>query len=220
MKTKLLFLLLLCTCFSMAQDRKNLQGRVMAGGAMVPSVFVINKNTGTEVSTNGQGLFTILARTGDMLVVYSNKTEVREFYISDETFKTMPYVVEVIAKAYDVQEVVVTDTVAIIQPVSRVAAYTPAERRVNAGAKVRPYTLDHMGGGVGIPLDAVANIFSGKKKRLKEALITEQKEKAMQTVTDAYPEEDMVTLLNIPQDEVAAFLFYVMDNNDMMLAIK
>ncbi len=51
------------------------------GDARVPGVFVINKNSGQEVKTDGQGNFSIPARNGDRLVVHSAFTEDREFLL-------------------------------------------------------------------------------------------------------------------------------------------
>jgi len=89
-------LLLLFYGQAFCQERRALPGRViLADNTAVPNVFVINKATRTETKTDVAGSFSIPARAGDRLAVYSADTEVREFAISDASFAKVPYVLSV-----------------------------------------------------------------------------------------------------------------------------
>jgi hypothetical protein len=220
MKTKLLLLLFLCSFAGMAQQRKSLKGRVTVAEASLSGAFVINKATGQEVTTDAQGLFSLPARKGDKIVVYSTKIETREFFITDDAFKNMPYAMAVTAKAFDLDEVVVTDTVSIVQPVSgRAAAYSPGERRANIGAETKLHTLDHLGGGVAVPLDAVFN-GSEKRKQLRRELKTEQLQKNIDGISAIYSNDQITSYLGIPEAQIDAFLYYAAEDVVISNALK
>ena len=112
MLNKLLYIFAVIFSLSaVCQDRQNIQGHVTAGNTAVAGVFVINKATGIEIKTDNDGNFNIPARAGDYLVVYSSSIEVREFYISDASFKEQPYSMEVKPSAYELNEVVITENI-------------------------------------------------------------------------------------------------------------
>jgi hypothetical protein len=220
MKTKLTFIIAFVTMCTMAQERKTLSGTVTVGEARVPGVFVINKNTGDEAKTNSQGHFSILAKSGDKLAVNSPMTQDREFYVSEDTFKKQPYVLAVEASATQLEEVTINDSIKIIQPVKSAAAYTPAERRVNTGAKITTHTMgDYAGGGVAISTDAVLN--SGEKRRaLRRELQTEQRQEVIESISYNFSNEFIKTTLGIPAEKVEAFLFYAAEDEALQKAIK
>lgn len=210
MKTKLLLLIALFTLSLSAQDRKTLQGVVVIGDARVPGVFIINKSAGTEAKTDARGNFTIQAKNGDRLTVYSAFTEDRDFYISQDAFKQVPYMLAVEAKTTQLETVIVNDTLSIIQPVIGTKEYTVAERRVNAGGAVKVRTMEDQGGGVAIPLDAVLN--GGKAKTLKRELATEQLEKVVARIRALYTNEEIVQTLHIPAGKEDAFVYFAAED--------
>ena len=223
MKTKLLLLFCLITLQLTAQERKTLQGRVTASDNPLSGVYVTNKYTGAEVTTDAKGNFSIPARKGDRLVVHSRKTEQKEFYIDDAAFKNMPYTLAVVVPAVEIEEVVVTDTVKINDPtIDSKAAYTPAERRANMGAKVKPRAMDttwQSGGGIAVPLDAVWN-GGEKRKLLRRELQTEQLQKNITGISAIYSNEQITNELGIPADMVPAFLYYAAEDEGVATALK
>ncbi|KOS06549.1 hypothetical protein AM493_11265 [Flavobacterium akiainvivens] len=202
-----------------AQQRKPLTGIVTVGEARVPGVFIINKKTGDEAKTDSKGSFTIMARDGDLLAVNSPITQDREFYINEDSFKKMPYVLGVEAKATELEEVIINDTVKIIQPVKSNAVYTQGERRVNTGAKVQAHTMDYAGGGIGIGTDALLN--GGEKRRaLRRELKTEQLNKNIETINFAYSNESITATWGIPAEKVNAFIYYAAEDDTLEKALK
>lgn len=222
MKTKLLIIFTLFTLCLSAQDRKPLRGIVTLNDARVPGVFIINRNTGAEVKSDARGTFSIPARNGDKLVVHSSFTEDREFYISDESFKKMPYILAVESKATEIEEVVVDDSLKVVQPVSRVAAYTPAERRVNAGAATKVHNMPvtrEGGGGVNVPLDATLN-GADKRRALRRELNTEQLQKNINSINSIYSNDRITEALGIPAEKVEAFLYYAAEDPGLGKTLK
>ncbi|RYD86390.1 MAG: hypothetical protein EOP54_30440, partial [Sphingobacteriales bacterium] len=170
---RLLYLLLLATLPLAAQGRKALMGRVMWGNDAVANVYVINKKTGTETKTDAKGNFTLDAKAGDVLTVYSNKTEVRDFKINDFAFKDNPYVLSVKVIAYELDEVVINEQTVTSESLGLVPKnqkrYTPAERRLKTASEFKPSFMVGYMPGIVIPTDAIINAISGRTKMLKKA---------------------------------------------------
>jgi hypothetical protein len=221
MKTKIVILLAFFALHMAAQDRKALTGIVTAGDARVPGVFVINRTAGTETRADARGNFTIQAKNGDRITVHSVFTEDRDFYISTDSFKKMPYVLAVETKATELEEVIVNDTLSIIQPVIGTKEYTAAERRVNAGGTTGVRYMEvtrETGGGVAIPLDAV---FNGKKaKGLKRELDTERLEKITERIKAIYTKDEMTEVLGIPAEKTDAFTYYAAEDAVLVKAFS
>jgi len=199
---KLLYLLLLFALPVLSQDRQALQGKVMADDATLAGVFVINKQTGTEVKTDAQGLFTIAAKAGDKLVVYSDKVNVREFLLGQVSFASAPYVLAVEMRSFDIEEVVVNKQAITSEGLGLVPVgqkrLTVAERRLAAADSG--------------PVDILINWLTGRKKMLERELVTERKEMAMDNLNGILNEDELAAEYHIPAEQIPAFLFYVIDD--------
>ncbi|MES2484892.1 MAG: hypothetical protein V4581_02945 [Bacteroidota bacterium] len=216
MKTKLIAILLVFCLHAAAQQHDTLQGHIVVAGAGAPGVFVINKNTGTEVKTNNKGLFKITAKNGDRLTVYSNKTVVREFYIDANAFKNPPYAMEVEPQGYEVEEVFVDHTITAqslgIVPKGQ-KQNTVARRRLYTAAGNRPlwvYALGLLAGSM--PLDPFINAITGRTKMLKKELATEQREVVFQKIEGVYTHDELTTRLGIPADKADGFLYFAAED--------
>ncbi|TRW22041.1 hypothetical protein FMM05_18995 [Flavobacterium zepuense] len=208
--SKLLHILLLLVSLpAISQERKALQGRVVSGDMAVPDVFVINKATAAETKTDALGNFNIQAKAGDVIVVYSAKTEVRQFAISDASFKEVPYVVSINLNAYELEEVVVEGST--INSVS--LGIVPKDQKQYTPAEKKLFTAED-------GTDALFNAISGRTKMLKKAAETEKKVSLIEYLNGMYTEEEVTTEFGIPADKVKAFMFYAADNKDLAETVK
>jgi hypothetical protein len=207
---KLLYLLLCITLPALCQERQTLQGKVMVDDAPLSGGFVINKQSGTEVTTDGKGFFSIDAKAGDRLVVYSNKTNVREFLLGQASFVNMPYVLSVEARSEQIEEVVINTPAVTSESLGLVPEgqkqLTVAERRLAAASSG--------------PVDILLNLLSGRKKMLERELATEKKEMAMESLNGLINEDEIAAEYGIPADKVQGFLFYVIETPEMADALK
>ncbi|AWH84891.1 hypothetical protein HYN59_07030 [Flavobacterium album] len=224
MANRLLYLFFLFTAIAFAQDRQLLKGKVTIGDAVVSGIFVINNKTGEETKTDSQGSFSIMAKTGDALAVYSDKTEIREFAVNANTFKESPYIVSVNYKAYELKEVEIdkykninSEKLGIVPKGQK--QYTVAERRLKTAGEFRPIMLLGIIAG-GMPIDPIINAISGRTKMLKGALATERKEMLMEKINNIYDEQAIRNELHIPQEYVDGFVFYAVEDKDFAAAIK
>ena len=219
---KWLYITLLIGTVAFSQERKALPGRVVTGNQGVANVFVINKATGVEVKTNSTGNFSISAKAGDVIVVYSDKTDVRDFLISEASFKDNPYVLAVTYRPYELDEVVVSASAITSESLNIVPKnqkqYTPAERKLYTAGDFKWIDLLQILGG-SMPFDPVLNAINGRTKRMKEGVDIEKKEKAVTYVNGLYTEDEIVNGLKVPQGHVKGFVFYAMENTDVTSAI-
>jgi hypothetical protein len=205
-------------------QRDTVQGTVKAAGAAVPGVFIINKNTGTEVKTGAGGQFSIMARNGDRLVAYSGHTEVREFTVGKEWFAAMPFALEVQPKGYELETVVITDETRSAEALGIVPKgqkhNTVAQRRLYTATGDRPlwqYPLGLLAGSM--PLDPFINAITGKTRKMEQELATEVQLANVARLSSIYTTAQLTDYLAIPQEQTEAFLYYAATNPNVLEAL-
>ncbi|MFP9099448.1 hypothetical protein ACLI09_10365 [Flavobacterium sp. RHBU_24] len=207
-KKWLAILLLLLTASGYSQGRTDFHGVVNTSGAVAAGVFIINKTTGAEVKSDAKGAFTIPAKAGDQIVVYSTYTEVREFAVTAAALAANPYEMEVIPKATELKEVVITDmnpeNMGLVPKGQK--QYTVAERRL--------YTAKS-----GMGLDQLINVLSGRMRMLKQAVATEKKQALMDSLDSLFTDEELAGF-GLPRETARGFLYYAVEDPRVADAIK
>lgn len=106
MKVKLLlFLLLSISQYSLSQTIK---GKVIFNNYVVPNVEVINADSKTLTVTNSDGNFSIAVKANDTLVFVSKEHQLKKISITPKTINTKELIIELILKAEELNEVVIT----------------------------------------------------------------------------------------------------------------
>jgi len=194
-----------------------LKGKVVSGGALVTNVFIINKVTGTETKSDGNGLFAITAKIGDRLVVYNDRIEVREFAVNKVTINEVPFVIEVKPKSYELDEVVIThgitsESLGIVSKNQK--KYTPAERRLReAGGSIENF-------GFTLTLNGIINAITGRLAMLQKAYETEKKEASKSYFDGLFTDTELRDDLKIPEEYLRGFAFYVAEDEACAKAMK
>jgi hypothetical protein len=200
-----LFLLLGLTAFG--QQRHTMYGRVIAGNAAVIGIFIINKATGEETKTGAGGTFSIPVTMGDRLTVYSDRIEVRDFLVTENTFKEQPYVMEVNYKGTELEEVVVTgvtsESLGLVPKGQK--RYTDKDRKMaGASSKGLQYLVDAITGQLAV------------KRRKRETINKETLgEEIDATLTDTDLEG-----FGLPRDKARAFIYYAVQDDRVVQAFK
>lgn len=211
-KKLLLALFIIFTITLSAQEeRQPLKGRVQVGEAGLNNIFVINTTASLETKTDAAGNFSIDARPGDALVIYSPAITTREFVLKEQSFTKQPLIITVTAQAYEMEEVVFTkdrsvDEVSLGLVPKDQKQYTPAERRVFAATS-------------GL-LDPLINAISGRTKMLKNDVAIEEKQKLLEELQYIYPKEKITEELKIPAEYAEAFLYYAVEDAGLARAVK
>ena len=214
---KLLSLLLFLCIGSVMAQRQSFSGKVIVGDASLPNIFVINQATGAETKTDNNGLFTIQARSGDILAIYSDRTDTREFELRKKWFNEQPYTFEVKLKTTELAEVVVDDKInskKLGVTTGDEKTFTPAQRRKRAN---RTVTTNQ---GVSLSVDAMANKVNGRTKIINQNVNTEDKVIAIDNFKNMYSPEEAETEFGIPADQAEAFAYFIVEDPDCLQALR
>ena len=106
MKVKLISALILFT--SQFIFSQTIKGKVVFNNYAIPKVEVINSRTKTLAVSDTNGEFSIIAKTNDILVFISKEHQVKKITINPKLFTKDLLVVELILKAEELNEVVIT----------------------------------------------------------------------------------------------------------------
>jgi hypothetical protein len=214
---KLLTFLLFLSVSAFAQ-RQNFSGRVIIGEAALANVFVINQATAEETKTDVAGLFTIPVKSGDVLAIYSDRTETREFEIKRKWFNEQPFTFEVKPRATELNEVVVQDTRLDIKKMGIAPEddkeYTTAQNRKRSNRLLRKNQ------GLNISGDAIANKINGRTKIINDNLKTEDRIIAMDNFKVMYSNDEITDTYGIPADQIEAFAYYIVEDPDCLQALR
>lgn len=219
LKNLILLITFLLSSVLAAQERRELYGRVTAdeGGQPIPGIYIINTVSGVETKSAADGTFRIDARPGDVLVVYSTATVVREFKVNPGFFEDRPFIMSVSFKPYELEEVVISkdlnlsaEALGIVPKGQKV--YTPAERKL--------YTASCGGIGSIVGLDQIINAISGRTAMLKKARETEIKEFLIEKIGNIVSEQELIEDYKIPGELVRGFVFYIVEDNDFGTAVS
>lgn len=182
----------------------------MAGDASIPNIFVINKVTGSETKTDYKGNFYIDAKVGDGIAVYGNGIETRDFTANAMWFETPPVILAVEVASLELKEVLVEsgpdeESLGLVPKGQK--QYTPAEKRLFAATS-------------GFGIDGLINAITGRTKMLKAAVETEKKEFLIDKINGIYSAEHIMKEFKIPEENVNAFIYYVVEDAEFAAAMK
>lgn len=106
MKVKLLSTLFFFT--AQISFSQTIKGKIVFNNYAIPDVEVINANSKTLTVTNANGNFSIAAKANDILVFVSKEHQLKKLAITSGTISTKELVIELILKAEELDEVVIT----------------------------------------------------------------------------------------------------------------
>lgn len=191
-----------------AQDAKIIDGRArMYDGKIVPAT-IVNKNSKEEIKLDGRGYFMINTQVGDTIQFSNKRISTVDYVMTEEDFKLGRINVVFTKPGQTLEEVVILhkNFDDDLFEIGNKKKLTPAERRYKKNNTVFASTANY---GMGISLDALANLVSGKKKKDKTAILYERLDIRIQEFVEEYPKSDLLTDMKIPKDRIDAFLYYV-----------
>lgn len=207
-------LLLFVTVSVLAQDKELFHGKILLDNVAVPNVFVINKNAGIETKTDVSGDFNIWASPGDVLVFYNSRIIVREITLTQNSFKSQPFLVTVNAAVNELDELIIekgitSESLGLVPKGQK--KNTPRERRLFTAGDFKPiHLLGLLGGSLNV--DAILNKINGRTDKIKKELVIEKKRASIDRINNIYNEEDIVREFKIPKEYVQGFIFYVAED--------
>ena len=210
--TLLFFLILLSQIiFGQTVGEKKIQGKIIAETTAVGGINIVNDTSGRATIADENGMFSILAKEGDVLVISAVNlvTLRRRLNNGDLTLAVIEF--QMIPKSIELKEVIVNEYPSIsaenlgIVP-SGQKKYTPAQRKL--------YTANS-----GL-LDKPLNWISGRTARLKKELAIEYKERELVKLSYLFEDKYYIKTLKIPQEYIKGFQYYCIDDMDFVAALN
>lgn len=218
LKSKTIFSFFIIFSFTslIAQNRKQLLGKIVVINATPANVLILNLNTNQEVKSDSQGKFSILATVNDVLAFSSENLDFTRKIIEQTEFEQQNFVVNMFSKRIVLDEVEIINHQSInavsLGILSKPAkSYTPQERRLQTAGDFKPIHLLSILGG-SMPLDPVMNAINGKTKRLKKEIKLEQNQKRMTEFFDFYSKEKLIENIKIHPNVVYEFVYYIIED--------
>ncbi|AWG23949.1 hypothetical protein [Flavobacterium kingsejongi] len=208
MPNKIILLLLLFMANSVSSQQL-LKGKLVSDRLGVESILVVNLTAGKETQTDAGGNFSIMAKTGDVLVLTAVQFREKRIRVQDFDFQQV-FSVKMEAALNQLDEVVVDKKTSINpEDLGLVAkgqkVYTPAERKVktsNSGT------------------DAIINAITGQTRKLKKQAEIEKQEVVYEKFQYLFEDEFYIEKLHIPAEYIAGFKHFCIEDQEFVRVLK
>lgn len=202
---------------SYGQNVKLLDGRVRTLENKVVGVAIENKASKEKTVADNSGYFMVNTKEGDTIRFQSKGYVVVNYVIGEDDLNQNRINIVLSKKGQSLEEIVITkkDLGNDYFDLGIKKEMSPAEKRYSANNTLTGATAT---GGLGISVDAFINLFSGQRKKDKQAVVLEKLEKKVADFEAIYPKEEIVADLGIPADRVDAFLYYLVVQPDFKIA--
>jgi hypothetical protein len=211
-KTLLIFFLWITQIsFGQTTGAKEILGQIFEQSTSVEGVNIINNETQVTAVSDASGMFSIVAKEGDVLVFSSVNLEPFKRRITIEDLKSNLLQIKMVAKEIELKEVVVNENANInaenlgIIPAGQ-KKYTPAERKV--------YTA------TSTPGDALLNAISGRTSMLKKEVQVEKKEALFRKIEYLFDEKYYTERLKISVEDIKGFQLYCIEDSEFAVSLN
>ncbi|MCW1147257.1 carboxypeptidase-like regulatory domain-containing protein [Flavobacterium lacisediminis] len=213
----LLFFLFLFHFSGWAQSDTIIKGKIVSTSSSLEGIHILNLNKGIGIATDDRGYFSIRVTIGDTLQFSAIHLIGTKHIIKKDDFGENLLFVEMKSKLNELEEVTIVQykninavSLGIIPKNQK--TYTPAERKLKTASEMSIGTI--------ISIDPLLNWISGRTRMLKKEVEIEIKEFLIDQAADYYQKEYFTDVLKIPEDYVDGFLFYIVENERFVRAMK
>ncbi|UQD55079.1 carboxypeptidase-like regulatory domain-containing protein [Flavobacterium sp. K5-23] len=216
----ILFLLITPFLFGQIDSRKIIYGVIVVENITGESINVVNQSLKLSTVSDKNGLFSILAKEGDVLVFSAvnldtlHKIIIKHDLVLDVIRITMTpasiALKEVVVKE---RQKISAESLGIIP--NGMKKYTSAERKLKTAGDFKPIMLLGLIGG-SMPLDPLINMINGRTKRLKKDLEVERKEFCLKKLENMFDEDHIINKLGIPAIYVKGFEYFAVENENFI----
>ncbi|MFB9110452.1 carboxypeptidase-like regulatory domain-containing protein [Flavobacterium gyeonganense] len=197
--------------FGQTSGAKEIQGQILEQSTPVDGVNIINNNTQVTAVSDVNGLFSIVAKEGDVLVFSSVNLEPLKRRIGAEDLQEKILRIKMSAKEIELKEVIVNENANItaenlgIIPHGQ-KKYTPAERKI--------YTA------TSTSVDKILNSISGRTTMLKKEAKIEKKEVLFRKLEYLFEENYYTDRLKIPLQHIKGFQLYCVESPEFAVSLN
>ncbi|MCM5663845.1 carboxypeptidase-like regulatory domain-containing protein [Galbibacter mesophilus] len=204
--------------FSQNEPPVLLKGKVLYRNTSVPNENVINVTKERATATNDSGEFEIYVNKGDKLAFTALNYQMKTVEITDEILRNKRLVVEVNEKVTELDQVIITPENEEAYLAVKNEEFKRVDYEADKSTPVVNYAIPESQRGMQYGINFV-NIFKAlvNSKKDKEETVKIMPSEVLRQV---YDDEFFVKDLNIPQDEIDEFLYYVDDQLPSQTLLK
>ena len=211
MLKKLLFFFFIFPMFIFSQNDTLIKGKVVSESNSLEGIHIFNISQKTGEITDARGYFNIKVKISDTLQFSAVHLKATQYIIKQNDLKEELIFVQMKSLISELDEITLTkykniNAVSLGIVPKKKKTYTPAERKVRTAT-------------TGL-LDPLINWASGRTKMLKNQVVVEGKEQLQAKTSDYFERKYFLETLNIPEEYVDGFLFYIVDNERYARAMK
>lgn len=190
---------------------KEIRGKISVDSSSIEGINVVNSSNEKATVSDKNGLFTLLAKEGDVLVFSAVNLDTFRKKINKQDLISDVIRVQMNPKSIVLKEVIVNEYPNItaenlgIIPYGQ-KKYTPAERKL--------YTAKST------TIDALLNLMSGRTKMLKKEIAVEKKEQLLAKIDVLFEDKYYAETLKIPADYIKGFQYYCIEDINFSAALK
>lgn len=198
---------------SHAQQKGSIDGRIRLYDGTSSVVEVVNNQTNEKVNSDATGYYMISASQGDTLRFSSAKSAVSHYIVTDQDLTQGRVNIVLVRPGENLEEIIIVkkDLGPNFFDLQLQTPLTQAERNFKVNNTLTSATST---GGLGINIGALVNLFSGKRKADKQAIVYEKMQLLIDNLVDIYPKEDIANDLSIPDYLLEGYLIYLVNQPD------
>lgn len=201
MKKALLIFFAIFSLQSFSQDL--IQGKLVLEDLSSTKISVKNKRSNEVLETDWRGIFKMNMKLNDTLIFFQKEILFDEMIISENILKAKSF--RLVLKA---SGTVLKDLVIEKGPIMNFGGkkLTKAEKLVHQNS-IKPV----FNNGIGVSTDGIFNRISGRSKIIKKVKSIEDNERDFNAFHEIYTDKILVEKINIPQNQITAFIYYIVD---------
>lgn len=224
MAKRLLLLYIFFPLVVLSQNDSIVSGKIVSESSLLEGIHVINLSKRNGAVTDSRGYFQIKAKVSDTLQFSAVNLKATRHVLKASDFSNDLLLIKMESLITELEEVAIINykninAVALgIVPANQ-KTYTPAERKLAAAGDFKWYSplLIPLGG---MSVDGLINSISGRTAMLKKELVVERKELLQAKTSDYFERKYFIETLKIPDEFVDGFLFYIVENEKFVNAMK
>lgn len=224
MVKRLLLFLIFFPSVVLSQNDTFVKGKIVSESSFLEGIHVINLSKRNGAITDARGYFQIKAKVSDTLQFSAVNLKATRYVLKESDLSNDLLLIKMESLITELEEVAIINykninAVALgIIPANQ-RTYTPAERKLAASEDFKWYSplLIPLGG---MSVDGLINSISGRTTMLKKELVVERKELLQAKTSDYFERKYFIETLKIPDEYVDGFLFYIVENEKYVNAMK
>lgn len=210
---KKITLFLFFICLSGYAQQNILKGTVEVKLSSLHGITVENISRETQTQTDDSGSFSIEAEVGDALVFSSVAVKKRVFFVREDHFENPP-IIKLTTDNVELDAVEISSQQINLRGLPQ-QDLSVAEKRYQRSGKIVSFDQ-----GLVFNLEAVGNLFNGKRKQLKKEVELAKKEQLRKSLDNYFDDVFYTETLGLDREYIEDFKFFLVDDPEFSEILK